>query len=372
MDILLNKCGSFYETYDDSAERLSGAMSLTNFFRGVSERPVAGFPVASLDRYLDELEDQGLKVFVIDNADQQPWSRTQRVADSKERLNRYQLVFSAFEKFHAEIGSIEDKLQKLRPRLIDLRREYTSPSVRPTYEGAFAWAYLLAYVPPYAFLTEHVLRKIDFFEEFTSGNLEISIVGVGPGPEMVAVQQIFSERSGGESMLSFHLYDTNHSAWSEVRSALSHVAAEFFGIHKQQHIAVHLDFNQPIDQQDLHRWFGGTKYLIFQNVLNEITNHEIAVHNFREIWEVLGEGSRILIVDQNVNIYPQTRLLWNRIKTFVESHGSGEVTELREETIRFTDEVPPSLEKHLFDVPNLWDRRKIKFGLLMFQKGATS
>jgi hypothetical protein len=75
MDILLNKCGAFYETYDDSAERLSSAMSIKLFFRGASERPIAGFPVSSLDRYLDELEVQGLKVFVIDNADQQPWSR---------------------------------------------------------------------------------------------------------------------------------------------------------------------------------------------------------------------------------------------------------------------------------------------------------
>jgi hypothetical protein len=181
------------------------------------------------------------------------------VADSEERLNRYQLVLSAFEMFHTEIASIEDKLEKLRTPLINLRegyrsfnlREgYRSSKVRPVYDAASAWAYLLAYVPPYIFLTEHVLRKVGFLEEFTSGDLEISIVGVGPGPEMVAVKQIFGEKKGAESILSFHLYDTKHLVWSEVRSSLSHVAADHFGIKKLQHVTIDLDFNQPILRQE--------------------------------------------------------------------------------------------------------------------------
>ena len=75
MDILLNKCGAFYETYDESAERLSSAMAIKLYSRGTNNRLVAGFPVSALNRYLDDLDGQGLRVFVIDNADQEPWSR---------------------------------------------------------------------------------------------------------------------------------------------------------------------------------------------------------------------------------------------------------------------------------------------------------
>ena len=293
--------------------------------------------------------------------------------DSEERLNRYQLVLSAFEMFHPEIASIEDKLEKLRSPLKNLRSWYHSTEVRPAYDEASAWAYLLAYVPPYIFLTEHVLRESKFFEEFTSGDLEVSIVGVGPGPEMVAVKQLFSKKSGGTSTLSFHLYDINHSVWSTVRRALMEVADDHFGIENQKHIVIDLDFNQPIDQQDLQRWFGRTKYLIFQNCFNELKNHDIAATNFRSIWEVLGNSSRILIVDQNVNKYREGRLLWNQIKTFAESTGSDEPMERREQEIRFLDEVPSILKNNFFGAYEdfLAERISIKFDVLMLQKGTT-
>jgi len=295
------------------------------------------------------------------------------VANQKARPNWYELALSAFEKFYEGDGSTQHELEKLRPHLKSLRDAYHAFSVRPAYNSATAWAYLLAYVPPYILLTEHVLREFNFFEEFTSGDLEVCIVGVGPGPEMVAVKQFFSEKSGGKSTLSFHLYDINHSVWSKVRRALMEVADDHFGIENQQHIVIDLDFNQPIDQQDLQRWFGRAKYLIFQNCFNELKNHDIAATNFRGIWEVLGKGSRIMIVDQNVNNYRESRSFWNQIKTFVESTGSDEVREQREQAIRFPDPVPSILQNNFFGAYEdfLVARRNIKFDALMLQKGTT-
>ena len=293
------------------------------------------------------------------------------MTSESKRFNGYDLALEAYRNIHDHHQQpLEYRLNALRLTFKKLRRSYRERSVRVSYDGDVAKAYLLGYVPPYIFLSEYVFREIGFLNETESD--DFGIVGVGPGPELVALMKVLTDQNGSADGLTVRLYDIDHSTWTEVRQALTAVAVAAFDILNFESQIVPFDLDQPIDADFMKRHFQKTQNLVFQNCLNELKNRNIALANLRSIWNVIGEGSLVLFIEQRARRY-DTNILLSQFKEHAMESGLVTFNELPKHRISFTDEVHPNLKQHFFGTyeDDLMERKNIDFDAMMFGKGPT-
>lgn len=81
--LLLFRCGDFYETYNEDADKASRTLGITLTKRG--ETKMAGFPHHALDSYLPKLIRAGHRVAICDQLDTPRPTARRSIADLKPR-----------------------------------------------------------------------------------------------------------------------------------------------------------------------------------------------------------------------------------------------------------------------------------------------
>jgi len=70
--MLLFRCGDFYESYDDDAQKISEVLGITLTRRSSDNTRMAGFPYHALDTYLQKLIRSGIRVAICDQLEEKP------------------------------------------------------------------------------------------------------------------------------------------------------------------------------------------------------------------------------------------------------------------------------------------------------------
>lgn len=68
--LLLFRCGDFYETYEDDAEKAAKILGITLTNSSTHNRRMAGFPYHALDTYLPKLIRNGCRVAICDQTEE--------------------------------------------------------------------------------------------------------------------------------------------------------------------------------------------------------------------------------------------------------------------------------------------------------------
>lgn len=82
--LLLFRCGDFYETYNEDAEKASKILGITLTERSNHAEKMAGFPYHALDTYLPKLIHNGCRVAICDEIEEKPKAKRGRKSKKEE------------------------------------------------------------------------------------------------------------------------------------------------------------------------------------------------------------------------------------------------------------------------------------------------
>lgn len=185
----------------------------------------------------------------------------------------------------------------LRGEVRMLREHYRSSMVSVDY-GRLARGYLVAYVPPYIQMAEHVWAEALPAPASVGHTLNVVVVGAGPAPEVVGLINLLVWNQHRCRRIEAVCLDVADDIWRQLRDALVTEGAVAWG----GEVALesrHFDLSQPAAVTDgVRSALRAADVVVIQNCLNEGAARGPALtSNLADLAEALRPGARLAIAD---------------------------------------------------------------------------
>lgn len=191
------------------------------------------------------------------------------------------------------------RLRVLKSANDSLMESYRTNNVRVDYSCTETQnAYLVRYFPIHTNLIGSVFKAIDFKDKplfDNSANVQVSLIGCGPCPEVVGIMDYLSNRHSDLRPV-FHAFDLIDLDWQNNRkhvidSTITGICPEINGH------TFDLCQKNAVDPHD--NTFASSQLIVMQNCLNElaITTFSSVFENLKHVLSLMPIGSRFIAID---------------------------------------------------------------------------